>query len=549
MKFVSVLARAAAVLALLSACGGKEQGGGGGEELSYTLDGPLALELPQSGGSQKYTITTDASWQVIRRSAQNWAEARPVSGSGNGTFTISAVENTSGQERTMKFSIYLEGEEQPNAITLTQKASETIWDENGHDTNMSTTAPSMGIRAFDACNIMYRRGGKTVLNVSMSAPVIVGVADQEEQWGFFQFPGIAQEGNTIKVGWQMNYDTEVIVSSGRPSGKRFSTDGGETWHETGEIFGEGHRLPSGNFIRDNTQRSKDVTLYSMPSPIVGNDNTGTDGAYTWYEWDKVDDVFKGWYLLKGDKNTRSWTQMQSPVYDPGACVHAVGKWLSVALYGNFINLSDGSLLACVYGVHYAQSGNILDGGATFYRSTNEGQSWTVQGKIPFETNLTLDPNASGRRTYPFGYSESCAILLQNGKLLHVTRTGGPMYRHLSSDSGKTWSHGVPFTPNGVRPHLLQLGNGVVVMSSGRPGVQLRFSIDGNGEVWTDPFEMLSYPNGTSSYDTTITCGYAPILACGNNSFYIVYSDFKYKTSSGAIRKAIKFRKVTVNKAE
>ena len=120
-----------------------------------------------------------------------------------------------------------------------------------------------------------------------------------------------------------------------------------------------------------------------------------------------------------------------------------------------------------------------------------------------------------------------------------------MYRNISSDEGRTWSQGVPFTPNGVKPHLLQLANGVLVLTSGRPGVQVRFSFDGNGEVWTDPFDMISYLSSAGNYDTSLTCGYAPIVACGNNSFYIAYSDFKYRTSAGVVRKAIKFRKITV----
>ncbi len=43
-----------------------------------------------------------------------------------------------------------------------------------------------------------------------------------------------------------------------------------------------------------------------------------------------------------------------------------------------------------------------------------------------------------------------------------------------------------FTPTGVMPRLLLLGNGTLVMTSGRPGVDLRFSFDGRGKRWTEP---------------------------------------------------------------
>lgn len=50
----------------------------------------------------------------------------------------------------------------------------------------------------------------------------------------------------------------------------------------------------------------------------------------------------------------------------------------------------------------------------------------------------------------------------------------------------------PFTPNGVKPCLMTLGNGVVVLSSGHPGVQVRFNLDGKGHSWIDPIDMIPF---------------------------------------------------------
>ena len=44
-----------------------------------------------------------------------------------------------------------------------------------------------------------------------------------------------------------------------------------------------------------------------------------------------------------------------------------------------------------------------------------------------------------------------------------------------------------------------------------------------------------------------TCGYPSILQVNDNTFYIVYSDFKTKDESGEIRKSIMFRKIEVIK--
>jgi hypothetical protein len=118
-----------------------------------------------------------------------------------------------------------------------------------------------------------------------------------------------------------------------------------------------------------------------------------------------------------------------------------------------------------------------------------------------------------------------------------------MYISRSSDQGITWSHPVPFTPNGVLPKLLQLENGVLVLASGRPGVQIRFSHDGKGESWTDPFEMLPYDNPSE----VLSCGYTQFLATGPDRFLIIYSDFKYPNEDSELRKAIKVREIIVTK--
>jgi hypothetical protein len=96
-------------------------------------------------------------------------------------------------------------------------------------------------------------------------------------------------------------------------------------------------------------------------------------------------------------------------------------------------------------------------------------------------------------------------------------------------------------PSGVLPRLLRLTNGVIVLSSGCPGVQLRFCADGGGTTWSKPLELLPYANEKEQ----VSCGYTFLLATGPDSFLIIYSDFKYPTPAGQIRKAIKVCEVIV----
>lgn len=146
-----------------------------------------------------------------------------------------------------------------------------------------------------------------------------------------------------------------------------------------------------------------------------------------------------------------------------------------------------------------------------------------------------------------GFTEPAYEILADGTFICVNRTtdgigNGPMYISRSSDMGKTWSKPEIFMASGVLPRLLQLENGVTVMASGRPGVQLRFSNDGKGKLWTNAFEMMPWID----YKDQVSCGYTGLLATGPDRFLVVYSDFRFVTEEGTVRKAIKVREVIVN---
>ena len=151
------------------------------------------------------------------------------------------------------------------------------------------------------------------------------------------------------------------------------------------------------------------------------------------------------------------------------------------------------------------------------------------------------------------FDEPTFEVLPDSTFICVMRSGStsPMYKTFSYDKGYSWTKPEPFTPNGVNPKLMRLGNNVLVLASGRPGVQLRFSLDGDGKTWTEPIEMLPFSYSSFNKDMAFeaTCGYANIIADGENSFYIVYSDFKTKNTKGEQRKAIMVRRVEVVKTK
>src|SRR5690606_21200801 len=145
------------------------------------------------------------------------------------------------------------------------------------------------------------------------------------------------------------------------------------------------------------------------------------------------------------------------------------------------------------GFHKEPDGKVKASGVFFYRSVNNGQTWEIQGRIPYHPDVTLDSNGNKRKV--LGFTEPAFEILQDGSFICIMRTSdgmgySPMYISRSVDKGTTWSKPLVFTQSGVLPRVLQLQNGVTVLASGRPGVQLRFSNDGIGGNWTDPFEML-----------------------------------------------------------
>jgi hypothetical protein len=225
--------------------------------------------------------------------------------------------------------------------------------------------------------------------------------------------------------------------------------------------------------------------------------------------------------------------------------YASGNLFPIVWWGDMKLLTDNSIVTGIYPAFYEnESGGVSASGVSFYRSTDYGQSWKILSKIPYIPDLSTDPN--GNKRLAFGWTEPAFEILKDGTYLCVMRTtdgmgNSPMYISRSTDQGATWSKPVTFTPSGVLPKLLQLDNGVVVLASGRPGVQLRFSLDGKGEKWTDPFEMLPYTGSKEE----VSCGYPRLLATGPDSFLIIYSDFKFINENNEVRKAIKIREIKI----
>lgn len=403
-----------------------------------------------------------------------------------------------------------------------------------------------GILSQHAQKIKYQRNGKTLAWIELSEPVLVAQAEQEEKWGYFQFPSIGRtlDGDLI-VKWSMNEDSHKSYGkkSDRNNNIMISKDGGKTWipqESNSHAVFEGYNvlMSNGNRLQVSTPTSKAVKMYkTIPNPII------KEGRYTYYRMKDLPYDLQGVYFTHTDVNNKN-TILHSELNDSNLLRCSIDGSIPVVWWGNIKQLADETLLAGVYPARYiAEDGTIVKKGVAFYKSADEGKSWNLNSKILYENKDNLNYNDEGE------FTEPTFEILSDSTLICVMRSGwtSPMYRSYSIDMGSTWTRPDPFTPNGVLPWLKLMKNGVLVLVSGRPGVQIRFSFDGTGYSWSDPIDMIPFMKKDGTFDSAVSCGYVSLLALDNESFLIAYSDFTTKDILRRPRKSIWCRKVTVKK--
>lgn len=394
--------------------------------------------------------------------------------------------------------------------------------------------------------LLVKQGREIVAKVYLSAPVFVAMAEQEEGWGFFQFPSIGKaDDGTLVVSWQMKEDSHT--SYGKKSAKKYtpmmSKDEGKTWLPQDSNFmihrrGYNVEMRNGDILYVRTPTAKDINTYSSFPIAVGERN-----GYTYYPVEQLPSELQGVYFNRQGRDGKS-KKIHAELHDPGILRYAIDGQMPVVWWGNIKQLADNSLVAGVYPTFYQDStSDVLPGSVSFYRSEDLGNSWEVISKIHFIKDGIA--NVFGNKSF----DEPAFELLADSTFVCVMRSGAtsPLYKTFSFDRGKTWTSPRPFTPNGVKPQLMLLKNGVLVLSTGRPGVQLRFSLDGKGEYWTSPIDMVPFMNPDGTFTRNVSCGYTSMIEADDNSFYIVYSDFTSKNQRGEIRKSIVFRRVVVKK--
>jgi hypothetical protein len=434
-------------------------------------------------------------------------------------------------------------------VVKAQPSSPTVWEERSNERFVVRSE----IPAFTQTTVDYQRKGKTVFRLQLAEPSVISVASKPERWGHFQFPDIARTQNgAIAAKWNMAEDAmEAYGNNATPSA--VSVDGGKTWKPNPKPWdesetNEGVLLPNGDQIKIMTPKPIKTDELQLPKSVGNADlGYGTD-AQILYKLTELPASRQGVFLARRKKGEHVWKDEQATLDDPQALRYSLRGMLPVVWWGDLKVAADGSVVAGVYpGFYLKKDGTPDPKSATFfYRSTDQGHSWKILGRIPYQADVKID--TSGNRHQ--GFTEPAFEILADGTYLCVLRTtdrlNGPMYASRSTDQGKTWSKPEVITASGVLPKLLQLKNGITVVAAGRPGVQVRFSNDGKGKVWTNGFEMLPFEINNKGMADQVSCGYTGLLETGPDKFLVIYSDFLFKNAQGETRKAIKVREITVS---
>lgn len=368
------------------------------------------------------------------------------------------------------------------------------------------------------------------IRVEVGEPRLVAEAPSgERRWGRWQFPTL-EAGPDGKLLLFIHVEADAAASYGKGRRIYVSDDQGRNWKEdaSAALGPYGLKLKNGEWLRTDTVAATPVAQVKLPERFGERSSYGT--PFQLYRMRELPAEFRRIFFQRF--RAGAWQGESYQLEDEHALRYTTQGLLPRIWWGDIKELPGGELAALTY-PYYHDSQKDAHTAVAAYRSRDSGRSWAKVGHILYE-------EADQRRD---GFTEPALERLRDGRWLAVLRTTdgngvGPMYRSWSRDLGQSWSKPEAFTETGVLPRLLLLGNGVLVLSSGRPGVDLRFSRDG-GKTWSAPRALVPVPD--SSKIQVDSCGYTSLVPLGRDRFLIAYSWFT--PPSG--RKSIYVREVRV----
>ena len=299
-----------------------------------------------------------------------------------------------------------------------------------------------------------------------------------------------------------------------------STDSGETWSEP-VLVGE-RRGPDGKLFERKANggyisfQERNEAIGQLPSGrIVAswcrlNYHYKADGSD-----DKAPDVDRlhtnlGVVHTWSDDLGKTWVEPRYMNLGP-----FLGPNRAISPHWRILTLDDGTAMMSLYGdpnpdykgpVEIPAGTGVIAG---VMRSTDNGETWA-------------DPSIIMHKQDKLCWEESALCLLDSGRLLSHTRTGGhSIVQYTSDDAGRTWRGPAAVTQGGQQPGgAFQLQSGKVMCAWGNRrepfGAAAMLSYDGAKSwdfahrvslAWDAPNGNCGYANGTQAADGTIIVTY------------------------------------------
>ena len=280
-----------------------------------------------------------------------------------------------------------------------------------------------------------------------------------------------------------------------------SHDGGKTWQEAGHILeNSSYQYP---------EPDGEVIMFRSANAAGGSSDAGRPEV-SLQMTDKKGVYEADFYRSTDNGLTRA--NEKAKIVLP----EELSDWTGV-LCRKIVRLKDGSLMMSMYcrkadGDQIDRQFRVLA-----LRSEDRGKSWRYLSTIAFD----LKEDVRGE-----GFDEASLLVLDDGKILSFMRSGAsyqpalgsfnnndwntkmpfsfgiqtPIYMSISTDGGENWSNADPITTHGVWPDAIQLENGIIAVSYGRPGNWLMFN-DNESESWGPiiPFYNDLYPPDCGNY--------------------------------------------------
>ncbi|MFC4858634.1 LamG-like jellyroll fold domain-containing protein [Actinophytocola glycyrrhizae] len=285
----------------------------------------------------------------------------------------------------------------------------------------------------------------TVAALAALAMAVAGQASAEPGVDHAHVPG-GQRFLTAPTGAPTLFDAGVTAADGRRAGRlllssadgsRQSADGGTTWSSLAGTAGTPFRLAN------------------TAGDVVAVDTDGAACGGTCFRFARKQLTPGGWAAA-------------------GTATVTFAQPVTSARFGRgVVLLGDGkTLLAAVSGGSYA----------AVVASTDDGVTWTETARPATGAGwsaASLSATADGGLIAALGRNEDLRGEVPANVALYTVRA--------PAQTGTGWGAPVRVAADsGTAPSVTLLGNGALVLSSGRPDNVLRFSFDGRGAAWTSP---------------------------------------------------------------